>query len=186
MRIHLVTVTTIKLISLLVFQSRLFVNGFTMTFLAEWGDRSQLATIVLAGLNDVAGVCLGGVVGHCICTGGAVVAGALVAKKISAKTLTFIGALVSDLHTKIQEKTQFPVNNISRFRSSWALLCRPSSSARGTGNRRSRSQSTLKKPFECEIECAAPVKAFFFAWRNEAGARKKNPNPMSWSKNEML
>ncbi len=152
-------------------------NGFTMTFLAEWGDRSQLATIVLAGLNDVAGVCLGGVVGHCICTGGAVVAGALVAKKISAKTLTFIGALVSTYEDS-REKTTisrtfkllFPV-----FRSSWALLCRPSSSDRETGNQRSRSRSTLEKPFECEIECAAPVKGIFFAWRNEAGAKKKTP-----------
>ena len=28
---------------------RVFSNTFAMTFLAEWGDRSQLATIVLAG-----------------------------------------------------------------------------------------------------------------------------------------
>ena len=33
--------------------SQLFVNTFTLTFIAEWGDRSQLATIVLAGINDV-------------------------------------------------------------------------------------------------------------------------------------
>ena len=30
--------------------------------------RSQLATIVMAGVNDVGGVCVGGVLGHCICT----------------------------------------------------------------------------------------------------------------------
>ena len=34
-----------------------------MTFLAEWGDRSQLATIVLASANDLAGVILGGITG---------------------------------------------------------------------------------------------------------------------------
>ena len=28
---------------------KLFTNTFVMTFLAEWGDRSQLATIVMAG-----------------------------------------------------------------------------------------------------------------------------------------
>jgi len=28
--------------------SRIFLQAFTMTFLAEWGDRSQLATIILA------------------------------------------------------------------------------------------------------------------------------------------
>ena len=48
---------------------RVFSNTFAMTFLAEWGDRSQLATIVMAGINDVAGVCVGGVLGHFICTG---------------------------------------------------------------------------------------------------------------------
>merc|ERR1712181_138221 len=41
---------------------KLFVNTFTLTFIAEWGDRSQLATIVLAGINDVVGVILGGLV----------------------------------------------------------------------------------------------------------------------------
>lgn len=28
--------------------SRIFLQAFTLTFLAEWGDRSQLTTIVLA------------------------------------------------------------------------------------------------------------------------------------------
>lgn len=73
---------------------KLFTNAFAMTFLAEWGDRSQLATIVMAGINDVAGVCLGGVLGHFICTGLAVICGALIAKKISVRMVTLVGALV--------------------------------------------------------------------------------------------
>ena len=73
---------------------KLFVNSFTMTFLAEWGDRSQLATIGLGSKLDVVGVCVGGVLGHCICTGVAVVGGALLAKKISVRLVTLIGALV--------------------------------------------------------------------------------------------
>jgi len=73
---------------------RVFSNTFAMTFLAEWGDRSQLATIVLAGINDVGGVCVGGVLGHFICTGLAVICGALIAKKISVRMVTLIGALV--------------------------------------------------------------------------------------------
>ena len=56
--------------------------------------RSQLATIVLAGINDVAGVCVGGVLGHVICTGLAVICGALIAKKISVRMVTLIGSLV--------------------------------------------------------------------------------------------
>ena len=54
----------------------------------------QLATIVMAGINDVAGVCVGGVLGHTICTGLAVICGALIAKKISVRMVTLIGALV--------------------------------------------------------------------------------------------
>jgi len=73
---------------------KLFTNTFAMTFLAEWGDRSQLATIVMAGINDVAGVCLGGVIGHFICTGMAVICGALIANKVSVRMVTLIGALV--------------------------------------------------------------------------------------------
>ena len=65
-----------------------------MTFIAEWGDRSQLATIVLAGLNDVWGVVLGGCLGHTVCTGGAVLVGLIIARFLSARVLTMIGALV--------------------------------------------------------------------------------------------
>jgi putative Ca2+/H+ antiporter (TMEM165/GDT1 family) len=28
--------------------SRIFLQAFTMTFMAEWGDRSQIATVILA------------------------------------------------------------------------------------------------------------------------------------------
>ena len=65
-----------------------------MTFIAEWGDRSQLATIVLAGLNDVWGVVLGGCLGHTVCTGGAVLVGLIIARFLSARVITMIGALV--------------------------------------------------------------------------------------------
>jgi len=73
---------------------KLFINCFSMTFIAEWGDRSQLATIVLAGINNVWGVIIGGCLGHTVCTGAAVLVGMIVAKFISARVITFIGALV--------------------------------------------------------------------------------------------
>jgi putative Ca2+/H+ antiporter (TMEM165/GDT1 family) len=59
---------------------KIFVNTFGLIFIAEWGDRSQLATIVLASVNNVGGIILGAIVGHVICTSLAVIAGALVAR----------------------------------------------------------------------------------------------------------
>ncbi|CAN0460864.1 unnamed protein product, partial [Hapterophycus canaliculatus] len=55
--------------------------SFTMTFLAEWGDRSQIATIALATTKDVFGVTAGGIVGHSLCTGMAVIGGRMLAAR---------------------------------------------------------------------------------------------------------
>jgi len=73
---------------------KLFVNTFGLIFLAEWGDRSQIATVVMASVNHVGGIILGSIAGHTLCTLLAVVAGALVAKKISVRTVTIIGGFV--------------------------------------------------------------------------------------------
>ncbi|CAI4230723.1 unnamed protein product [Auanema sp. JU1783] len=76
------------------FASRIFVEAFTLTFVAEWGDRSQLTTIILAARENIAGVISGGVIGHAICTGIAVLGGKLVAQRISVRTVTLIGGVV--------------------------------------------------------------------------------------------
>ena len=47
----------------------IFLEAFVLTFLAEWGDRSQIATITLATHKNPVGVTIGGVIGHSICTG---------------------------------------------------------------------------------------------------------------------
>lgn len=47
---------------------KVIMQAFTMTFLAEWGDRSQLTTIVLAAREDIYGIMVGGCLGHAICT----------------------------------------------------------------------------------------------------------------------
>jgi len=73
---------------------KIFLQALTMTFLAEWGDRSQLATILLAAREDVLGVTLGAIIGHSLCTGLAVLGGRMIAQKISVKTVTLIGGVV--------------------------------------------------------------------------------------------
>jgi len=79
---------------LFAFFSRVFLQALSLTFLAEWGDRSQLATVVLAATEDIPGVCIGGILGHSFCTGLAVLGGRMIAQKISVKTVTIIGGIV--------------------------------------------------------------------------------------------
>lgn len=76
------------------FISPIFIQAFTLTFLAEWGDRSQLTTIILAAQENPYGVAVGGTIGHCLCTGLAVIGGRMIAQKISVRTVTIIGGIV--------------------------------------------------------------------------------------------
>ncbi|XP_013402308.1 transmembrane protein 165 [Lingula anatina] len=73
---------------------RIFIQSLTLTFLAEWGDRSQIATIILGAREEVAGVILGGCIGHALCTGLAVLGGRFIAQRISARTVHMIGGVV--------------------------------------------------------------------------------------------
>lgn len=66
-------------------------EAFTLTFVAEWGDRTQLATIALAAAQHPVGVVLGASLGHAICAAIAVACGKLVAGRISERWLTLIG-----------------------------------------------------------------------------------------------
>ncbi|CAH8857706.1 unnamed protein product [Trichobilharzia szidati] len=70
-----------------------FVEAFILTFLAEWGDRSQITTIVLAATKSALGVIVGGVLGHSLCTGFAVLMGRFVAQRIPVQWITFIGGV---------------------------------------------------------------------------------------------
>ncbi|XP_050543542.1 transmembrane protein 165 isoform X1 [Daktulosphaira vitifoliae] len=74
--------------------SQTLIQAFTMTFLAEWGDRSQIATIILAAGENAYGVALGGILGHSFCTGLAVIGGRYIAQKISVRTVTVVGGIV--------------------------------------------------------------------------------------------
>ncbi|GBB87564.1 hypothetical protein RclHR1_01400017 [Rhizophagus clarus] len=74
--------------------SPVFVQTFILTFLAEWGDRSQIATIALAAAQNVYLVTMGVIVGHSFCTGLAVIGGKFLAERISVKTVTIIGSIL--------------------------------------------------------------------------------------------
>eukprot|EP00922_Rhytidocystis_sp_ex-Travisia-forbesii_P019880 GHVS01029352.1.p1 GENE.GHVS01029352.1~~GHVS01029352.1.p1 ORF type:complete len:351 (+),score=65.51 GHVS01029352.1:35-1054(+) len=72
----------------------ILLQSFTLTFLAEWGDRSQIATIALAATKQPFGVVVGGVIGHALCSGIAVLGGRMIASSISEKTVTYTGGLL--------------------------------------------------------------------------------------------
>lgn len=70
------------------------VEAFVLCFLAEWGDRSQIATITLAADQKPAGVVLGGVLGHTICSTLAVFGGEIIGRQFSQRTLLFAGSAI--------------------------------------------------------------------------------------------
>lgn len=72
----------------------IFSQAFTLTFLAEWGDRTQIATIMLAASNHAYGVTAGAILGHSICAAIAVVGGRLIAGRISERMLTALGGVL--------------------------------------------------------------------------------------------
>lgn len=69
-------------------------EAFTLTFLAEWGDRTQIATVALATRYHPIGVTIGAIIGHAICAAIAVIGGRMLAGRISERTLTFAGGFL--------------------------------------------------------------------------------------------
>lgn len=86
--------SNLRIICCCLFPGHILIQSFTMTFLAEWGDRSQLTTIILAARENVVGVIIGGILGHSLCTGLAVIGGRMIAQRISVKTVTIVGGVV--------------------------------------------------------------------------------------------
>jgi len=84
--------------------TKVITTVFSVIFLAEWGDRSQIATIALAAAKDPVGVCIGGILGHAISTAIAVIGGRLLAARISERTVAYVGGtlfLLFALHSFI-------------------------------------------------------------------------------------
>ncbi|KAE8547781.1 hypothetical protein EYB25_009574 [Talaromyces marneffei] len=85
-----ITAGTANLFSLLLTPA--WVQTFVMTFLGEWGDRSQIATIAMAAGQDYWWVTIGAVLGHSICTAVAVIGGRAIAGRVSLRAVTLGGA----------------------------------------------------------------------------------------------
>ncbi|NMF81975.1 TMEM165/GDT1 family protein [Nodosilinea sp. P-1105] len=67
---------------------------FGLVFLGEWGDRTQITTVMLAATHSPIGVAMGAMSGFFLCIGLAVVAGRLVAGRLSERFITlFAGTL---------------------------------------------------------------------------------------------
>lgn len=66
-------------------------KAFSLTFIAEWGDRTQFATIALAAANNPVGVTIGAILGHAICAAIAVACGRMICGRISERTITLLG-----------------------------------------------------------------------------------------------
>ncbi|OWP00113.1 hypothetical protein B2J93_8684 [Marssonina coronariae] len=81
----------LNLLSLLL--SPAWVQTFIMTFLGEWGDRSQIATIAMAAGQDYWWVTGGAICGHAVCTGIAVIGGRAIAGRVSLRVVTLGGAI---------------------------------------------------------------------------------------------
>lgn len=73
--------------------SPVWIQVFVMTFLGEWGDRSQIATIAMAAGLDYWFVIFGAAVGHGICSAAACIGGQLLATRISMRNVTLGGAI---------------------------------------------------------------------------------------------
>ena len=62
-----------------------WVQTFVMTFLGEWGDRSQIATIAMAAGSDYWWVTGGALIGHALCIAVAVIGGRAIAGRVSLR-----------------------------------------------------------------------------------------------------
>lgn len=79
------TIGSIKnLLSLVL--SPAWVETFSMTFVGELGDRSQIATVAMAAGQEYYWIMVGATLGHCVCTAGAVLGGSALAGRISMRT----------------------------------------------------------------------------------------------------
>lgn len=70
------------------------VESFSLIFVAEWGDRSMLATIALGAAQNPVAVALGAIAGHTAATLIAVLGGSILSKYISERVVGLTGGVL--------------------------------------------------------------------------------------------
>jgi putative Ca2+/H+ antiporter (TMEM165/GDT1 family) len=75
-------------------KSKIFLTIFVTTFLAEWGDRSQLSTIALTSQYNITEVLIGTSLGHLSCSLIAIFFGGVILSKLSTKKVNYLGAII--------------------------------------------------------------------------------------------
>lgn len=75
-------------------QTAIFTQSFALTFVAEWGDRSQISTIALGAAKNWIGVTFGAIIGHALCSAMACVGGKILASKISERSVAYSGGVL--------------------------------------------------------------------------------------------
>lgn len=73
---------------------RVVAETSSLIFLAEWGDKSMLATVALAAAKSPWGVIVGGISGHFVATIIAVVGGSFLGKYISERNARLVGGVL--------------------------------------------------------------------------------------------
>lgn len=73
---------------------RVVAETSSLIFLAEWGDKSMLATVALAAAKSPLGVIVGGISGHFVASVIAVVGGSFLGKFISERNARLIGGVL--------------------------------------------------------------------------------------------
>lgn len=73
---------------------RVVTETSSLIFLAEWGDKSMLATVALAAAKSPLGVIVGGISGHFIASIIAVIGGSMLGKYISERSARLIGGVL--------------------------------------------------------------------------------------------
>lgn len=66
----------------------------SLIFVAEWGDKSMLATVALAAAKSPLGVIVGGITGHLVASIIAVVGGSFLGRFVSEKNARLIGGVL--------------------------------------------------------------------------------------------